>query len=100
LPDWQTPVPSQYMPAPVQGVVALVSADPAGEKTQVPSLPTTPHDWHDPRQAVAQQTLSMQKPLPQSDAVWQRPPFGFLFVAHVPEPLQYCIGPSQGVVAL
>ena len=52
-------------------------------------------------QALSQQTPSMQKPLPQSEApLGHRPPFGFLFVAHVPDPLQYCIGPSQGVVAL
>jgi hypothetical protein len=54
-----------------------------------------------PRQALLQQVPSMQKPEPHSDAIVQVPPFGFLFVAQVvPEPLQYCIGWSQGVAAL
>ena len=38
---------------------------------------------------------------PHSDAPpGQRPPFAFLFIAQVPEPLQYCMAPSHGVVAL
>jgi hypothetical protein len=89
------------MPAPVQGVVAFVSCSPAREKTQLPSLPGTAQDWQLPVHAVAQQTPSMQKPLPQSVAPFgHNPPLGFLFVEQVPEPLQYCIGPSQGAVAL
>jgi hypothetical protein len=38
--------------------------------------------------------------LVQSPAAWQVEPFGFLPVAQVPEPLQDCPAPSQGVVAL
>jgi hypothetical protein len=46
-----------------------------------------------------QQVPSTQLPDPQSLLAVQVPPFGFLFDEQVPL-LQYCIAPSQGVVAL
>ena len=82
-------------------MVAFGSCCPALELTQVPSLPVTAHDWHVPRQVLLQQMPSTQKPLPQSLFPFgQACPFGFLSVEHVPDPLQYFIGPSHVMVAL
>jgi hypothetical protein len=99
LPVWQVPAASQYC-APLQSTVAFRSCDPAATFTQLPSLCETAHDWQVPRQALLQQKVSTQKLLPQSVLVVQLWPFGFLFVAQVPAPLQYWDVPSQGVVAL
>jgi hypothetical protein len=67
--------------------------------TQLPRLPVTPHDWQVPVQAPLQQYPSTQYCDPQSVLAVQTSPLGFLFIAQVPV-RQYCIGWSQGVVAL
>jgi hypothetical protein len=53
-PDWQLPLPSQYI-VPLQVGVEFVSWLPAGMFTQLPRLPVTPQDWQLPVQVLLQQ---------------------------------------------
>src|SRR5450432_937740 len=98
-PDWQVPAVSQYC-GKAQVTVAKLSGDPPTRFTQVPTLPGTLHPCQVPRQALLQQTVSTQKPLPQSAPV-EHPvaPIGFLFDMQIPL-AQYWLTPSQGAVAL
>jgi hypothetical protein len=98
-PDWQMPAASQYC-VPAQVTVAIMSCEPAATLLQLPSLPGTLHAWQVPRQVLLQQYPSTQKFEPQSAAAAHVPPFGFLFIPQVPEPVQNCIAPSHSVVAL
>jgi hypothetical protein len=98
-PDWQVPFASQYW-VPPQAGLEVGSCAPAGTFTQLPRLPATAHDWQVPVQALMQQMPSTQNPDPQVAAVVQVCPLGDLFMPQVPEPVQYCVAPSQGVVAL
>jgi hypothetical protein len=98
-PDWQVPAASQYC-TPPHVVVAMVSCDPAATFTQLPNLPATLQAWHVPRHVLLQQVPSTQKFEPHSVAAAQVPPFGFLFVPQVPEPVQYWLAASHKVVAL
>src|SRR6185436_18752914 len=100
LPDWHVPAASQYC-APSHITVATLSCEPAAKLMHTPSLPATLQPWHVPRHALLQQTESTQKPLPQSAVpLGHALPFGFLFMRHEPEPLQYWSPVSHGVVAL
>ena len=73
---------------------AVGSGMPTGTAEQVPSLVATPHDWHRPVQAVAQQKPCAQTPELQSAFAVQVSPFGRL-----PQlvPLQ-TLGATQSVV--
>jgi hypothetical protein len=65
--------------------VALLSTEPAGKFTQLPALPTTLQDWQVPWHELLQQTVSTQKPLPQSLAPFGHSwPLGFLFDWQMP----------------
>jgi hypothetical protein len=80
--------------------VALLSTEPAGKFTQLPALPTTLQDWQVPWHELLQQTVSTQKPLPQSLAPFGHSwPLGFLFDWQMPL-AQYWFEASQVVVAL
>lgn len=98
-PDWQVPFGSQYC-VPPQAGLDVGSCAPAGRFTQLPRLPATAHDWQVPVQALLQHLPSTQKPDPQSVLALQVCPLGYLFMPHVPAPVQYCMAPSQAVVAL
>src|SRR6185503_6241764 len=72
------PVPSQkplrpQLATPSSGQ-SLRGSAPTGTLVQVPTLPSTAHDWHDPEQSERQQTPSKQKPLLQSAASVQSAP--------------------------
>jgi hypothetical protein len=83
-PDWQVPAASQYWGRGQAGA----SGVPGTTFTQLPSLPGTLQLWQVPVQALLQQRPSTQRLLPHSLAAPQVPPFGFLFMAQAPEPLQ------------
>ena len=66
LPVQGDPWARRQAPEPLQTLLPTQVGEscwPVGVLTQVPTLPETPHDWHDPVQAVLQQTPSTQLPL-------------------------------------
>ena len=98
-PVWQVPAASQYW-ALLQAGVEFRSCEPAGTFTHAPTEPGTAHDWQVLVHPELQHFISTQKFEPHSLAALQPSPLAFLFIAQVPEPLQYCMAPSHGVVAL
>jgi len=74
--SWHATVPSQrplvpQLVAPWSAQTPRGSIAPAGTIAQIPRLPGTPHDWHEPQVTEPQHTPSTQAPERQSLAAAQ-----------------------------